>query len=44
MLKKLTKSGLETFAYYSIQKDEVYVKVRASLNGSCSRRTTSTTR
>merc|ERR1719230_1285955 len=32
MLKRFNDAGLETFAYYSIQKDEVYIKIRASLD------------
>ena len=31
MITMLTRAGLETLAYYSVQKDEVYIKVRASL-------------
>jgi hypothetical protein len=32
MLKKYNAAGLETFAYYSIQKDEVYIKIRCGLD------------
>ena len=31
LLKKLTQSGLQHYAYKSVQGDEIYVKVRASL-------------
>ena len=32
MLKKLAAAGLDTYAYFSVQKDEVYVKIRANLD------------
>ena len=32
MLNQFNAAGLETFAYLSIQKDEVYIKIRASLD------------
>ena len=31
ILKKLGKAGLETYSYYSVQGDEVYIKIRADL-------------
>ena len=31
ILKKLGEGGLETKMYYSVQRDEVYCKIRASL-------------